>query len=478
MQINHNKLKIAIIGGGLSGVSAAWNLADNGHDITIIDKSNRIGGLAKTIRNGEYNYDIGPHNIHTRHENVLHFIKKKIKGNLIEHNPVVEIFFRKRWVPYPLTGIHVFTSINFFTAIACSIDFFLTRIKAFFTKDMGKYDDNYENWIVSRFGRKLYEIYFAPYTEKVWKLHPRELSVEIARKRLIVPSLTELIKAILLKIQPDHPENPNLGRHYYPKNGAQELINIFKEDEIFKKVNFINNATLDSIDVKDEEATSITFLKDGQKESIETDLVLTTIPINELIDSISAELPDEVKEAGKALDYTAMKLLYIHVNKKRVFKQHLAYFSEDEFPFNRIYDVSVWSPAMVPTGKTAICCEITCSFGDETWLLSNDQIYTQSQEVLIKNGFLNADEVEGYHVESISHAYPRFRNNYEKRVKTILEYIETDIHNLVTYGRQGLFSYTNMDDAILMGFKVAAHVNNKMRLEINYEEFFPKYLIW
>ena len=42
-------MKIAIIGTGVSGMSAAWKLNNAGHDITVFEKNDYIGGHSNTV---------------------------------------------------------------------------------------------------------------------------------------------------------------------------------------------------------------------------------------------------------------------------------------------------------------------------------------------------------------------------------------------------------------------------------------------
>jgi protoporphyrinogen oxidase len=471
-------LRIAVLGGGLAGLCAAWNLVLDGHEVTIIEKETSLGGLSRSIKRSGFAYDLGPHNIHTRHESVLNFIESAIKQDLLEQRPVAEIYFRRRWVPYPLIGLHAFTSIGLLDAIACGVDFFLTRFKAFFTRELDKPGDNYRSWIVRRFGKRLYDIYFAPYTEKVWKIPPEELSAEVARKRLIIPSMFDLIKAVLFKQQLDHPENPNFGKHYYPRRGAQQLVDFFCKGIEETGTKMVCGAIVSRMHMTKGNIRQIEYTIDGKEETLETDFVLSTIPVNQCILTLADIVPQEVVNAAVKLEFTAMKLLFIHVRKEMVFSQHLAYFSEKEFPFNRIYDVSVWSRDMVPLGKTAICCEISCSVGDEIWATSDSELFESSLAALESHGFLKRQEVEDYHVQSITNAYPRFRDGYEKNLDLIFKYLQSEIKNLITFGRQGLFAYINMDDAILVGFRVAEHLKNRRRLMIDYKEFFNKYVKW
>lgn len=52
--------KIAVIGGGLGGLSAACTLAARGHRVTLFDKNSWPGGKAAELQNDGFRFDMGP----------------------------------------------------------------------------------------------------------------------------------------------------------------------------------------------------------------------------------------------------------------------------------------------------------------------------------------------------------------------------------------------------------------------------------
>ena len=53
--------KAIVIGGGVTGLSTAWKLSEKGYKVSVIESEKSFGGLAKTIKIGNYFVDIGPH---------------------------------------------------------------------------------------------------------------------------------------------------------------------------------------------------------------------------------------------------------------------------------------------------------------------------------------------------------------------------------------------------------------------------------
>src|SRR5438105_15917413 len=99
--------RVVILGAGLAGLSAAWVLANSGYQVTLLEKTATAGGLAVTKRRGAYEYDLGPHNIHTVHAHIIEFFKRHFPTSFFEHSPKSKILKQGKFVDYPLKGIKV-----------------------------------------------------------------------------------------------------------------------------------------------------------------------------------------------------------------------------------------------------------------------------------------------------------------------------------------------------------------------------------
>jgi protoporphyrinogen oxidase len=471
--------RVVVLGGGPSGLCAAWNLVRDGYKVTLLERESVCGGQSITFSNGGYKYDLGPHNIHSRRPSIIRFLKDNLGYEFNQHNFSAEIFFQGKRLQYPFVGLDILKSVRFSTMAKIALSFLMRRGSSLFMRQF-KDDGSYETWIVNRFGRTFYDIFFGPYSEKVWGIPPAELSDQVAKKRIPVTSIIELLHSLLFKTQRYHPENYRLIENYYPKSGVGAISDFFERGIIEGGGEVIKDAPVNKFIFSGSKISKIIYLKGSSEETLdlsepEGSQVLSTIPVNELIGMMECELPKEVSISASELDFTSEVFLYLNLKKQQAFGIPLLYFSESIFPFNRVYDVGIFSNEMVPKGKNALCFEITCNYGDERYQADDNSLFELCISALEGHGLLHRSQVESYHTRRLEHAYPRFRIGYQKRIKNILGFMES-IPNLITFGRQGLFSYANIDDAIWMGFEVAKHLRYKDRMVLSLDELLPDYI--
>ncbi|MBF0261256.1 MAG: FAD-dependent oxidoreductase [Magnetococcales bacterium] len=473
--------RVVVLGGGPAGLAAAWSLTMDGHHVTILEKEAVCGGMAGTFRRGKFRYDFGPHNIHTSHVHLLEFLKKSFGDDFRAYESVTRIYFRNRTFPYPFEGMESLKTLNLIDATLCVWGFFWQRVVSLL-KGNFKSDGTYRTWLVSRFGQYFFDIFFGPYTEKVWGVATHELSDIVARKRIPVQSLYALVHAAITRRPKYHPEHSRSLNAYYHRNGSGAITDFLVNEIIKNGGEIINNATICSLIRDNNKIIELKYSNmRGEIQTIQADLseyidftVLSTIPVNQLVLYLGEEIPNEVRQAANELDYAALVLLYLDLDHIDPLGSHILYFSEPEFPFNRISDVGKFSRDMVPEGQTALCLEVTCSVGDAVWNMDDDEIFAMCFSPLERHGLLSRANVLDYHTRRLTHAYPRFRVGYHQRLSTIYEYMETSIDNMWMFGRQGLFTYINTDDAMWMGIQVSSNLPMRNKIGITARDLFPK----
>jgi protoporphyrinogen oxidase len=471
-----------VLGAGPAGLSAAWTLARAGHRVVVFEKQPFCGGQSLTFEQDGFRYDLGPHNIHSRRPDIIEFLKGRLGDELWEHDLQAQIYFRGRRVNYPLVGIQVLRSLPLRTSAACAASFLGRRAQALVNPALND-DGTYETWVVNRFGRRFYDIFFGPYTQKTWGFPPSELSDIVAKKRIAIRSLGELMASILFQREKYHPENPRLIRNLYPRRGIGTIAEFFRR-ELFDKGGELHlDCAVRRLDLSARGIVRLEYRQNGREGVLELAsgdrppewMVLSTLPLNELILMIEGPVPEGVRAAGRDLDFTAEVFLYLNLKQAGGFGVPLLYFSETEFPFNRVYDVGLFSRAMVPPGRNALCLEITCTQGDPVWTTDAATLFERCLVPLERHGLLHRNQVEDFHLRRLPQAYPRFRVGYQQKLRTIFDYVRS-VPNLRTFGRQGLFSYANVDDAIWMGFRVGDELMKDGGRPLRLKDLLPDYI--
>lgn len=465
-------VKPVILGAGLAGLGIAWNFAQDGIAPTMIEKDADRGGLAKTFVDDGFYFDLGPHNFFPKYPDIKEFVSNLMVDEMYQFYPTAKILFKGRLVTYPLKGVRVLTALAPREMIPATINFVYARTKMFFTEP--KEDDTFQDWITNRFGGVLYNIYFGPYAEKAWKIPGSMISDYVAIRRIPVISIRDHVRRTLgWESKNKQPEYGDLDNHYF-KYGAGRLPERLFEDSK-GSMGLLTRCEPVAIRGKKGRVESVTYRDaDGRFHEMATDFLFSTIPLPDLIKIMDVDTPEDVKEAAAGLDFCAETLVYVKTKNDCKNIPSVLYFSDPEIKFNRLYNVGDWSRDCVPLGKSACCVEYTCNVGDGVWNAPPEELYEYTKRTLAEFGVIKEGDIEGFAIRRIEHAYPRFRVGFEDRLKKVFGYL-SGIHNIITLGRQGLFSYANMDDVLHMAFRSYEAMNTMNVKGIDYYDLFPKY---
>ena len=174
-----DKKSIVILGGGISGLTAAYTLCKKGFKVTVIEKNDFVGGLAATFPHNNYLLDYGPHNFHTHIPRVMSFVKDELKIPLNRMSVTSsKLFFMGKFINYPLKIGDAISHLDWMISMRCLIDYIASRIRMKFM--FRSNERSFEDWVKNRFGRYIYDLYFGPYVKKVWGIDGSELDVTVA----------------------------------------------------------------------------------------------------------------------------------------------------------------------------------------------------------------------------------------------------------------------------------------------------------
>ena len=447
--------KAVVLGAGPAGLAAAWKLSEAGWNVEVLEAAPFVGGLSRTMREGGYLWDFGPHRFHSANPAILNEIKK-ITGDMPTRICKTQVYFGGKFYTYPLSAGNLFKSLSPVLGAACFFDFLTTWIR---NKIKPAEDSSFEAWVVNRFGRRLYDVYFGPYTAKVWGRDPSKLAASWAAQRVAVVDLWDLILRVvkLRREDNDFHHSPFKAEFYYPEQGVGAIYEQMAETIEASGGTISFGSRVKGLRTEGDRVTSVIVERDGQTQEVAADYVVSTIPVSTLVKSLEPVAPDDVLAAANQIQFRAMVFLFLKLNRESVTEDHWIYFPDPKTIFNRISEMKNFSDEAAPDGMTSLTVEISCDVGDAIWNTPEEELYRKSVQGLVESGLIREDEVVGHFFKRTSNAYPTYDLKFESNLGR-LAYHLASWPNLIVCGRQGLFRYINQDHAIEMGFCAAEEI--------------------
>ena len=494
--------KVLIIGAGPAGLTAGYELLKkNNYDVTILEKTDRIGGISQTVRYKGNRMDIGGHRFFSKDERVNEWwanimptqgapsYDDKILGRekpLAENGPDPEvvdnvmlvrnrlsrIYYSKTFFDYPVSlKWSTIKGMGFGTTIKAGFSYIHAVIKKL-------PEDNLENFYINRFGRVLYGMFFEGYTEKLWGRHPRDISADWGAQRVKGLSIKAVIKDIFSKIfskKNREVETSLIEEYVYPKLGPGQLWENVA-DEIQKMGGqVIKNSEVKELKTENKKITKVVATENGVEKEYDADIVISSMPVNELVAGIKNDsIPEIVKESAADLpfrDFVTVGLLLKKLkleNKTKIktlgniVPDCWIYVQDTGVKLGRIQVFNNWSPYMVenPEENVWIGLEYFCREGDDFWNMSDEECIELAISELVKMDVIDRDDVIDSHRERIQKAYPAYFDGY-KNIDDIIEYLDT-IDNLYCVGRNGQHRYNNMDHSMATSFETVKNIENNV----------------
>ena len=453
--------KCVVVGAGLAGLAAARRMVNNGWSVTVVEAEPEIGGLAssRTLKTewGEFDYDNGPHRYYSAEQSLLDEAYDLLGENVVEANRLSRIFLYDRFFDYPLKGSNVIKNLPKTVLLKAFLDYFWVQIRNVFRRPP---DNNFENWVVNRFGRKLYTVFFGTYTEKTWGIPCDQISADWASQRISLLSLWDTVKKTLFP--PKNVPRTLVSTFRYPRRGGIGCIGRAYAEELRERGHeIITGAPLTGVNVVDGQVRSVEVTTAEGPRIIEADQVISTMPVTELVKLTRPGAPQAVLDASAALRHRSMIFVYLILDRPKLTDDHWIYLPEQKLITHRLSEFKNFSPDAAPADKTLICAEITCDYGDDDWSKTDEELRNIVVEDLVDRiGLIKGEEVLRTFSRRERYAYPIYDLTYRDNRDRVLAYVES-IQGLDTTGRQGLFKYNNMDHSIGMGLSVADNVHGR-----------------
>ena len=331
---------VVIIGAGPAGLTAAYELSKTDKKVLIIEKKHQVGGLAETKVFGEYRYDIGPHRFFTKNQEVYDLFLNVLGDDAVEVNRITRILFKGSYFDYPLTPVNALFGLGIFESISIGFSYVFARLKSY----LGiRKINNFEDWVVDRFGRKLFNNFFKNYTEKVWGIDCKDIGSDWAAQRIKGLSLSTAIKFALFPNSKKRPKTL-VDKFYYPRLGAGMLWEKFEDLNSANGVEILKESAVNKIKVNNENEIEVKFEnKNGDITSVLSKNVFFSNPLLEFIKIYENEIPQKVIDSANSLNYRNHISVHLTIDKK-LFDDNWIYIHSPNISMARIADFTNFSP--------------------------------------------------------------------------------------------------------------------------------------
>lgn len=444
------KSKIAVIGAGPAGITAAYELAKKGVAVDLYEASPHVGGMARSMKLWGQIVDIGPHRFFSSDTRVNKLWLEVIGKDYEMVDRLTRIFFKNKFYHYPIKAGDALKNLGIFEAFLCVASYGWQRIKPG-GKDLG---NSFESWVTARFGKRLYHHFFKTYSEKLWGIPCTELDADFAAQRIKKLSLYEAIKSAVFGGGGEK-HKTLVDQFAYPKEGTGQVYDLMKKkiEKLGGKVHL--ETPIDSLLVHGKTVTGVKLMNGKE---LKYDQVISSMPLTLLVSRMK-NLPDKVAKATKALKFRNTLIVYLKVNARKIFPDNWIYVHSTELRSGRITNFRNWVKTINKGKKESILAmEYWCFDEDDFWSWSDKDYIKLAKEEIVKTGLVKPEKIasEGK-VIRVPKCYPVYKRGYKRPLKTVEDYVRS-FKNLQVIGRYGAFKYNNQDHSILMGILAAENV--------------------
>ena len=447
-----NKNVGVIIGAGPAGLSAAETLSKTNRKFMVLEASNHTGGISATIKHNDFYFDLGGHRFFTKNKEIDKYVADLLGDELVYVDRSSKILLNGTFFDYPLNPTNAIFGLGPITAMSIIANYLMERFK--YNRRPPR---SLEDWVISQFGKTLYRLFFKTYTEKVWGIDCNRISAEWGAQRIKGLSLrTAIIDAFWQKRQKDA---SSLVKHFtYPKKGIGMIC-----EKLAGKIKEPNRLLFDSPVTElfhdGERITAVVYSGKQGKKKIESDFIISSMPITELITSLKPMPPDEIVEAARWLRYRGLVCVALMFDLPFVTNQTWIYVHDPLVDFGRLHEPKNWSIDMAPKDKSCLVFEYFCNEGDAIWNAPDEELYGKTRRDFRKSAISPEanDRIFDYKVVRVPKTYPLYEIGFSRHLLKIRDYLKS-FKNLQLVGRYGTYKYNNLDHSIETGIKGAQNI--------------------
>jgi protoporphyrinogen oxidase len=432
--------RTVVIGAGPAGLTAAYALTKRGAPVTVLEADTVVGGISRTVERDGWRFDIGGHRFFTKVpvvEQLWHEILPE--EEFLLRPRMSRIYYDGKFFDYPLRAMNALRNLGPVEAVLCIASYLWARVRP--PKDQS----NYENWLVARFGWRLYRHFFKSYTEKVWGMPVAKMPADWAAQRIKNLSLWSAIVNAVLPKRNQKDITSLIEEFQYPMLGPGMMWERARDLVTAAGGQVVMQAPVTAIRHADGRATEVVTAAG----TYPADHVVSSMPLPELVLAMDPPAPEPVQAAARRLSHRDFLTVALVVPKSDGFPDNWIYIHSPDVQVGRIQNFASWSPYMVKEGFTCLGLEYFVFEGDELWTMADDDLVALGARELERLGLARAADVSAGYVVRMPKAYPVYDEGYREAVDVLRGWIAQAAPNVHPVGRNGMHKYNNQDHSML-----------------------------
>lgn len=442
---------VLILGAGPAGLTAAYELSRRGVQCTVLERDSVPGGIAKTVEYKGFLFDLGGHRFYTKVPLIEKMWFDVMGADFLERPRLSRIFYRSHFFHYPLEPLNVIQRLGPVEVVQCAASFLKA---ALFPQ---KPETHFAAWVSNRFGKRLFEMFFRSYTEKVWGIPCTELSAEWAAQRIRGLSFSSVVRDAFRLHRPTGKAGAIktlIREFHYPRRGPGMMWSKFRRLIEENGSEVILNTPVERIRWSHGRIDEV----EAGGRRYRADQVISSLAIRDFLRLMDPVAPGPLQKAASQLNYRDFITVGLIVRGTNLFPDNWIYVHDPSVNVGRIQNYTNWSPEMSPDpSMSSVGMEYFCSENDPLWSRSEAELTEMAKQELAALGLARLDDIVDGKVVRVPKAYPVYDDSYIHGLEVVKEFL-AGMPNLQMVGRNGMHRYNNQDHSMLTALMAAHNV--------------------
>jgi protoporphyrinogen oxidase len=432
---------VVVVGAGPAGLTAAYELSRAGIPGVVLEKDAVVGGISRTVLYRGYRFDIGGHRFFTKVAAVERLWREVLGDDLLLRPRLSRILYRGRYFDYPLKAWNVLRGLGLPYATRALLSYAAARVRP------RRPERTLEDWVVNRFGERLYRVFFKTYTEKVWGMPCSEIGADWAAQRIRGLSLSRAVAAALLPRR-SHGIRTLVDAFHYPRLGPGQMWEAVRDRVTAAGLPVWTETEVVAIRHTGARALGVDVAGRPGPRHLPASHVISSMPVRELVERLDPPAPARVLAAARALRYRDFLAVALIVDRAHLFPDNWIYVHDPGVRVGRIQNFGNWSPDLVPDPRTScLGMEYFCFEGDPLWRLPDAELLALARGEAVKLGIVPEGSVTDGAVVRMPKAYPVYDAGYGTNLGVLRAHLSS-LANVHPVGRNGLHRYNNQDHSM------------------------------